>query len=207
MVPPAYPPPPTVDAAESSKHRSPTQLSMSEEPSAGMRQTFAYHKTILQVEPGRLQLRLRTTPQITVDPSTMNCEVVGWGLRLPARDAEHLPKAMARRFLELFSKADSGRLDEQEQQYWLDVLDQVDFQTFCIDRAAPHYMEGVVVTQQPSFTLVEWHDGTREKLDQRTARPLGNLERDDEFGAWVKLGRDNKAMQMENVMLLPSGTL
>ncbi len=202
IAPPVHLPPPSVEAAETTAYRSPREFKVMREPSAQMRQTFAFRRTVLQVEPGRLQLRLTETPMIAVNPSTLECEVVGWGVTMPAQEAENIPRAMTRRFVELFSKADSGRLEEHEQQYWVNILDQVDYQAFCIDRAGPHYMEGLVVIQQPNFTLVEWHDGKRERLEQRIARSLAFLEPGDEFGASVKLGRDNKAMQIENVTLL-----
>jgi len=198
---PVHLPPPTVEAAETTAHRPPREFKATKEPKSQIRQTFAFRKSVLQVEPGRLQLKLTTPPMIAVNPTTLECEVVGWNVFMPAREAENIPRAMIRRFLELFSKADTGRLDEHEQQYWVNILDQIDYQAFCIDRAAPHYMEGLIVRRQPNFTLVEWHDGSREKLEPRVARSLVFLEPGDEFGAFVKLGRDNKATQIENVTL------
>lgn len=199
---PVHLPPPTVEAAETRSHRLPRELKATKEPTSQIRQTFAFRKTVLQMEPGRLQLKLTAPPMIAVNATTLECEVVGWDVFIHAREAENIPRAMTRRFLDLFSKADTGRLDEREQQCWVNILDQIDFQAFCIDRAAPHYMEGVIVTRQPNFTRVEWHDGTRENLEPRVARSLAFLESGDEFGAFVKLGRDNKAMHIENVTIL-----
>jgi hypothetical protein len=199
---PVHLPPPTVEAAETRAYRPPREFKATKKPTSQIRQTFAFRKSILQVEPGRLQLKLTTPPMIAVNPTTLECEVIGWDVSMPAREAENIPRAMTRRFLELFSKADTGKLEEHEQRCWVNILDQIDYQAFCIDRAAPHYMEGLVVTQQPNFTLVEWHDGTRERLEPRVARSLVFLEACDEFGAFVKLGRDSKAMHIENVTIL-----
>jgi hypothetical protein len=204
IVAPVHLLPPTVEAAETTAYRSPREFKVTQEPSTQMRKTFAFRKTVLQVEPGRLQLKLTEAPMIAVNPSNLECEVVGWGISMPAQEAENIPRALTRRFVELFSKAGTGRLEEHEQQCWVNVLDQVDFQAFCIDRAAPHYVEGLIVAQQPNFTLVKWHDGKREKLEQHVARSLSFLNPGDEFGASVKLGRDNKAMRIENVMILAS---
>jgi hypothetical protein len=199
---PVHLPPPTVEAAETRAHRAPREFKATKEPTSHIKRTFALRKSVLQLEPGRLQLKLIAPPMIAVNPSTLECEVVGWNVFIPASEAENIPWAMTRRFLELFSKADTGRLDESEQQCWVNILDHIDYQAFCIDRAAPHYMEGIIVTRQPNFTRVEWHDGTRENLEPRVARSLAFLEPDDEFGAFVKLGRDNKAMLIENVTIL-----
>lgn len=200
------PPPPSVDAAEHTEHRPPTRLRLLEEPTGVIRQTFSLRKSVLQIEPGQLQLRLTQFPQIAVNPGTLEgeleCEVVGWDVRLRVIEAEKLPAAMARRFLELFSKADQGRLSESEQATWLTVLDQVDYQTFCIDRAQPHYVEGEVTDKHPGFVRVEWHDGTREKIETPAHRALQHLTRGDSFGALVKLGRDNRATRIECVTLL-----
>lgn len=196
------PPLPSVDAAEHTEHRPPARLRLLEEPAGEIRQTFSLRKSVLQIEPGQLQLRLTQHPQISVDSSNLECEVVGWGVQLHARDADKFASTMARRFLELFSKADQGKLSESEQATWLTVLDQVDFQTFCIDRAQPHYVEGVITDKQLSFIRVEWHDGSREKIVSPASRPLQHLLKGDSFGAWVKLGRDNKATRIENVTMI-----
>jgi hypothetical protein len=204
---PVHLPPPTVEAAETRVHRAPREFKATKEPTSQIRRAFALQKSVLQLEPGRLQLKLTAPPLIAVNPNTLECEVLGWDVYMSASEAENIPRAMTRRFLELFSKADIGRLEEHEQQCWVNILDQIDYQAFCIDRAAPHYMEGLVVTRQPNFTLVEWHDGTREKLEPHVARSLAFLECGDEFGAFVKLGRDNKALQIENITILETARM
>lgn len=204
IVPADYPPPPSVNAAESTVHRAPARVRVLEEPSGELAQTFVLKRTLLQIEPGQLLLRLLEHPEIMVDRDTLECEVIGWGVRMHAAKAEEIPSVMARKFLELFSKADRGELNEGEQAVWVSILDRVDYQAFCIERARPHYTEGVVLSHRPHHVRVEWHDGTRENLEGAAARPLMNLRNGDEFGAWVKLGRDNLAIRIENVMLLQS---
>ncbi len=65
-----------------------------------------------------------------------------------------------------------------------------------------HYMEGKIVAIQPRFTLIEWHDGARERIDSKTDMPLKNLQRGDSFGAWVKVGKDIKTLKLENIVPL-----
>lgn len=113
-------------------------------------------------------------PEITVDRNTLECEVAGWGVRLPHYLFEDVDRRMARRFLELFSKAESQTLSEKDEAVWLSVLDRVDYAAFCTDRAAPHYMEGTLLRKEPQFR-VEWHDGSVEKLTRDLARALACL--------------------------------
>ena len=207
MIVPAIDIPPAdfIRAAESlGKYSNPKQLASSEKPKEGIKTTFTFPKRILQIEPGRLQLRLTASPEVEVDPSGLMCEVVDWGVRLPTRQVEQLPSAMARRFLELFSKADQGRLEESEEMEWIRVLERVDFQDFCIARAQPHYMEGELIARQHRTVRVEWHDGCRETLGSSASRALAHLAVGDCFGAWVKLGKDNEPISIENVSILPS---
>jgi hypothetical protein len=136
-----------------------------------------------------------------VDTKTLQCEVRGWGIRMPASAVENLPNAMARRFLELFSKVDRGQLNESDAENWLHIIDQVDVAAFNIDRAAPHYVEGTLIKLSP-VCLVEWHDGERTRLERPVATILGSLVPGDQFGAFVKLGRDNQVLSIERVTLL-----
>lgn len=64
----------------------------------------------------------------------------------------------------LFSKADRGKLNEQEQGDGVNVLDQTDFLQYCIDRAAQQYAKGRIVQSLPNFVRVEWHDGELENI-------------------------------------------
>jgi hypothetical protein len=190
-----------LNAAECHQHSTPSAVVARQDPGARKRTVYAFSRSVLPVEGGRLLLRLTQTPRVALDPVTGNCEVLNWGVEIPATQAQDLPREMARRFLELFSKADSGELDEQEQAGWLALLDQVDFQAFCVDRAAPHYMEGVLKTPSPQCR-VEWHDGRSQKISITVARALALLKPGDEFGAYVKLGLDNEVLGIERLVLI-----
>jgi hypothetical protein len=197
---------PSIDAAECTEHRAPSRFKVLEEPQVMPPLTYTLRKTILQIEPGRLHLRLRQPPEVLVHPDGVSCEVIGWSVTVPTARAEDIPSEMSRKFLDLFSKADRGRLNETEQAEWIDILDHVDFQTFCIDRAQPHYMEGEVTSISTKFVWVEWHDGAREKIETPAHRSLFLMQKGDLFGAYVKLGRDNRTLSIENVLPLNDRT-
>lgn len=183
-------------------HSIPAQLVARKEPIKQSRSRFTFRQLHLPVESGRLLLRLNHFPQLEVDPDAMEFEVVDWGVRMPCAEAEKLPKAMARRFLYLFGKADEQSLSEEEENAWIRILDRVDFQRFCTDRAAPHYVEGTLVRLDP-VCLVNWHDGERQKIPPRVAESLAAcLEPGDKFGAYVKFGRDDAVTSIERILPL-----
>jgi hypothetical protein len=179
----------------------PSHLVARHEPAKIERPRYTFRQRFLPIEGGRLLLRLTELPQLEVDQATMEFEVMNWGVRMPCAKAEELPKALAHRFLELFSKADAQELSAEEELCWVRVLDQVDYATFCIDRAAPHYLEGQLLQLEP-VCRVEWHDGTIQKLDRSVAASLHSLYRGDRFGAYVKLGRDNAVKSIERLVVL-----
>jgi len=188
-------------AAESHAQPAHREMVSRQDPGVRKRTVFSFPRTVLPVEGGHLLLRLTRTPRVALDPGTGECEVLNWDVRLPATKAEDLPREMARKFLELFSKADAGTLSEQEQAGWLSLLDEVDFQAFCVDRAAPHYMEGRLLTPSPQCR-VEWHDGTTKKISPIVARSLSLLRPGDEFGAYVKLDLNNDVLGIERLTLI-----
>ena len=201
MILTAAPPSIETTLAESYSAHSPTELVARSEPARISGPAFKYRRRVLPIEGGRVLLRLTQDPEVIVDGITLQCEVRGWGVRMPADSVENLPNAMARRFLDLFSRVDRGGLNQSEATDWLNIVDQVDVAAFTIDRAAPHYIEGTLVRHTP-ICLVEWHDGERQRLDQGVASSLGALLPGDEFGAFVKLGHDNEVRSIERVTLL-----
>lgn len=173
-----------------------------DEPKKDRRLGYKFEKELLPLEGGHLLLRLRDRLTVELDPTTMHCGVSDWNVRLPVSQVAELPQQLARQFLLLFSKADAGQMSELESNVWLKVVDQVDYRRFCIDRAAPQYLEGTIQTKQPTFVIVRWHDDTSEKIEFPVASALSVLQKGDEFGAYVKLGLDNKAMSIERLTIL-----
>jgi hypothetical protein len=105
--------------------------------------------------------------------------------------------AIPLRTLGLFRKADQRQLSEKEKLEWLEILDDMNFQTFCIDRAQPHYMEGQIASKQPDHIRVEWYDGVRDNISLLACGLLMHLKVGDEFTAWVKLGNEERALCIE----------
>jgi hypothetical protein len=171
-------------------------------PDQGRRLKYEFERELLPLEGGQVLLHLRNRLMVDVDPATMRCGVVEWGVSLPVTEVADLPNRLARQFLTLFSKADRDSLDQAESDQWLRIIDQVDYRRFCIDRAAPQYVEGVVETKQPNFVRVRWYDDSVEKIDFPVASALNVLKKGDEFGAYVKLGLGNKAMSIERLTIL-----
>lgn len=185
---------------EVSRGRRPA-LVTSHEPAKVSRPKYAFNQRFLPIEGGRLLLRLNIAPELEIDSASMEFDVVNWGVRLPCARAEELPNALARQFLTFFSKADAQSLTEQEEALWLRILDQVDYTGFCIDRAAPHYIEGHLARLEP-ICLVDWHDGQRQQIEGEALGALRILRPGDRFGAYVKLGRDNSVKTIERLILL-----
>ncbi len=171
-------------------------------PDKGMRIGYKLDRELLSLEGGHLLVRLREPLVVEVEPATMTCGVFDWGVSLPVTQVADLPNRLARQFLNLFSKADRGLLSEQESDQWLKVVDQVDYRRFCIDRAAPQYLEGTIQTKQPTFVIVRWYDDTTEKIEFPVASALSVLWKGDEFGAYVKLGLGNKTLSIERITIL-----
>jgi len=157
----------------------------------------------LPLEGGRLLLHLYDDSVVAVDHVQRDCEVLGWGIRVQPQDVDHIDKLMARRFLELFSKAEAGRLSEQDETDWMSIVERVDYAAFCADRAAPQYMEGKLIRHQPKCR-VEWHDGAVENLKPEAARALRILQEGDYFGAYVKMDREGQVNLLERLTLLPN---
>jgi len=129
-------------AAETWRINSPENLASDTEVEPTAFSKFVINRNYLALEGGRLLLKLHKRPVLEVNPLTLECEVMGWGIKLSYVQAGEVDRVMARRFSLLFSKSDADELTAEDKKLWLSILDQVDFTSFCINRAAPHYVEG-----------------------------------------------------------------
>jgi hypothetical protein len=188
------------EAESFQRHTAPEWIS-AERPTADRTIVGELETRYLEIEGGNLLLRLTKPGRLQINYARMECDVAGWDIRVPLLEAHNLPRLMARRFLDLFSKAEEDRLSDVEAQIWLSILDQVDYTSFSIDRAAPQYMEGTLIRHTPDCR-VEWHDGERDKLPPRVAGALSVLEPGEVFGAFVKLGRDNNVRGIDRISKL-----
>jgi len=164
---------------------------------------FTYRQTAFPVDGGRILLRTREPLRLMVDEQSLYFDVEGWGIRLPCVQAHDLPRQVVRTFLKLESMAADRALSHAETQQWLQILDLVDYQQFCMDRAAPHYVEGRLIDHEiGQAALVEWADQTMAKIPSRIATALSMLLPGEHFSAFVKFGQDNEPCFIESVNFL-----
>lgn len=178
------------------------EYSGKKEPSPETFTYFAFEQSVFPLEGGRVALRLRKPLMLHVDTNTLRFTVCDWGIEMDITELPQLPRAVTRLFLRLLHAADNEALTEAEQARWLKITDYIDFKQFTIDRSPPRYMEGKLRTRG-EVTVVEWHDGETERLGAQVARGLSDVDPGERFGAFVKLGKDDGAVDISRVTLLP----
>jgi hypothetical protein len=181
----------------------PNQLRASKEPSREKRVGYVFPQTLFPLDGGKTLLRLRSAPVLQVSNKSLEFEVEGWGIRMKCGEVYDLPRQIARRFLYLFGRSEQQVLSEEERLQWIGILDRIDSNQFSFDRSAPRYNEGVLMQRDP--ILIEWSDGKTEKINAIVGTALLPLEPGDLFSAYLKLGRDNKTLDIERVTLIAVG--
>lgn len=180
-----------------------THIGASAPPSNSKRKIthFPYRLRSISLDGGHTLLRLFEDLMIEVDHDNRKCRVLHWEVELPLTDVADIGRTVGRQFLKLYSKAVDERLTEPEEMRWAEILTLVDYQGFCTDRSPPRYVEGVLKTSSPA-AVVEWHDGETEILDAKVFRQLNVLNEGDKFGAWVKWGRNHRAVEVTGLKIL-----
>lgn len=130
-------------------------------------------------------------------------EVIDWGLTVPLEQIGDLPRLIGRRFLDLYSKAVTGSLHEEEREWLRKVSDQMDYHAFAAARKLPRYREATLVRKSPSLRL-QFIDDRDVTLDPHLAPKLIAVEPGDRFGAWFKLDGNGKVTDIEHVLFLPA---
>ena len=172
-------------------------------PSQERFQEFVFDQTIIPFEGGSRSLRLQKPLALQMDPATFRFKVKDWGIELDCFNLSQLPRELARKFLLLLSAAENERLSESDQADLLRISDYIDYKQFSIDRSLPHYAEGILRSNSNRVT-VEWANGKKETLDWNVAKSLTEVDVDERFSAFVKLGKENKTLSIERVLLLKS---
>lgn len=129
-------------------------------------------------------------------------EVIDWGLIVPLEKSAELPRLIGRRFLELYSKAVTGYLSEEEREWLRKISEQMDYHAFAAARKLPRYREATLVRKAPAL-IVQFIEDRNIHLDQRLASKLVSIEAGERFGAWFRLGDDGEIIDFEHVLLLP----
>lgn len=186
---------------DASRLEGPRKFKSAERPPKMGGMKFVYKTSVVPIDSQTL-LRLTEQPVVMVDSNRSECEVLGWNIRVHPTQIGDIDRLLARRFVFLQSKASENRLNNEERMQWLGVLDQVDYQAYCLDREEPRYVEGEVISTSPKYRI-QWHDGeSAENIPSCAAVALRILNRGDRFGAYVKWDRLNKPCQIERVRLL-----
>jgi hypothetical protein len=162
---------------------------------------FVFDQTTIPLEGGNHNFKLLKPLVLRINHSTLRFTVTDWGIEMDCGSLGQLPREIARRFLQLLSGAENESLSEADQAHLLRIADYVDFQQFSINRSAPRYMEGKLISNAENV-IVLWHDGSREQIDHNVAKTLSEVNVGEQFSAFVKLGKDDKSRAIERVSLL-----
>ena len=130
-------------------------------------------------------------------------EVVGWGMTVPLEKADELPRQIGRRFLELYSKAVTGSLREEDRKWLRTVSEQMDYHAFAASRKLPRYREATLVRKAPVL-LVQFLEDRNIKLDKSLASKLTAIDDGERFAAWFTLEGNGDIVDFNHVLRLPS---
>ncbi|MFP4166641.1 MAG: hypothetical protein ACLFUF_05680 [Opitutales bacterium] len=130
-------------------------------------------------------------------------EVLGWGVSVPLDQAADLPRQIGRRFLELYSKAVTGVLRDDERQWLRAVSEQIDYHDFAANRKLPRYREATLIRRTPVL-LVQFLDDRNVRLDASLTRKLCAIDDGERFGAWFTIDGNGVIADLNHVLRLPS---
>ncbi|HTB62598.1 MAG TPA: hypothetical protein VK737_03330 [Opitutales bacterium] len=156
--------------------------------------------TNLPMDGSGLVLALKHKLELDINFISGNTTVKRWNVTTRTIDAWDLPRLLARKFLQLQSKAANSSLSAEEMSQYNTILEEVDWNQYAIDCARPHYVEGTVVQKSP--LRIRWADDTSQDLPWTMAKEFFLLESGDKFSAHVKLGRDNTVLAVRHVNLI-----
>jgi hypothetical protein len=147
-------------------------------------------------------LRLWDAPMLVLDLIHGGCEVEDWGVSVDLADVTAVPREMAREFLRLWVKAEKGVLNAEERNRWGRIVEKVDYQHFCMDRAPARYVEGELQERAHDHAIVRWHDGSTEHVRGAAYRSLALVDRGEIFSAMVRFDRNERVSSLMDVVPL-----
>lgn len=161
---------------------------------------LVYADTIFPVE-GSNSLKATTPLRLGYSDQDGTLEVIGWDLRVDLHGARELPRLIARRFLELYSKLWTDSLTETETTCFRHICNQIDYRAFTRSRELPKYHEAKLVRKVPCY--LEFLSLRAVPINPALLAKLHVLNEGDMFGAWFTVGADGTPIDIRNVMLLP----
>jgi hypothetical protein len=168
--------------------------------------TVAFKQQVIALDSAGQSLRLRRDAALRLNLVTQEFDVVGWGLRMKLRDVESLPREMARQYLLLWSRSERRQLHGDDAGHWAQILEQVDFQAFCNERAPYLYVEGEVLGRSREGTVVKWADGREETVRGRFGKVFDMVNPGELFSASAKQDRTGRLSGIEHVTVLGDAT-
>ncbi|MEZ5329882.1 MAG: hypothetical protein R3F19_32955 [Verrucomicrobiales bacterium] len=129
-------------------------------------------------------------------------EILGWNLRVDLNEATDLPRQIARRFLQLFSQAQTGNLSEQDEACFDQICGQIDYRRFCAERDLPRYMEALVVRKSPG--LIRYLGGANIRISNEVRDKIGLVDEGEYFGGYFTLDREGHIIDIQNVVFVAS---
>ncbi len=174
------------------------------EPGKERFSTYRFEGKIFAWEGGKFTLRLFEAPTLQLDPATVRVSVKDWDVELNVGDAAWLPKHLVRRFLDLWSKAQSDTLNDGETESWAKIVGLVDMKMFAFEQSLPRYVEGQLLSANEPMR-VKWHDGTIARVPRQFSDAFGILEEGEHFSAYVKFHPEGYPVVIERVLPLTLG--
>src|SRR6266478_1037247 len=111
---------------------------------------LVYDGTVFPVE-GSNSLKATDPLRLGYSDQDGTLEVIGWGLRVDLHGARELPRLIARRFLELYSKLWTATLSNQEKEWFRNICEQIDYRAFTRSRELPRYHEARLLRKVPCY--------------------------------------------------------
>jgi hypothetical protein len=153
---------------------------------------------------GGQHLVLEQNPQIAISIGRFDeFEIVGWNIRLQYGKQDQIGRALVRKFLFLFGKAERLELTEGEEAEWAGIAKRVDYKRFSVDRSPFRYVEGTLVLRDAKGSKIQWHDGTTERVSDPLATAFRVLEPGERFKGFGKFGEGNVLTSIMTVSPLP----
>ena len=155
------------------------------------------------IEEGYLPLKVHKPLKLLYEESPDGdfLTVVGWDIKVPLAEANRLLQEVPRKFLELYSKGQQGRLSSREKEILSFISDCADYREFWASRRPLVYKEARLVRKTPVL-LLDFSTGQSERLKTDLLKKLNVLQEGDYFSAFYKLGREGEVVDLERVELL-----
>jgi len=161
-----------------------------------------FPQAVMPLGEGDKTIRLWSQPTMRYDSARATVELQPWNIRLRMEEAGNIPREIARTFLTLWTKAERQTLSDPEKSRWAEILEQVDFQQFCVEHAPTRYVQGLLKTRTSAATTVLWQDGTEENVTGAPRTALDLVNEGEAFSAHVRFDRRARTAEIANIAIL-----